>query len=167
MVTHNDIEKVLGVELLAFRVEAHTGLNQLVDFEVLEIQLNRRLFIPGALDSREENCYVPDELVDEPLVERVLVECILSPQLDYLDVPDARKTPIVQLSSLILWKRLRDLLAILSQPVALGVLLLQLELLLYLLVNLLVTLRVELPDQLFEILDLVHHSWCNLWSDSR
>ena len=55
MVTHNDIEKVLGVELLAFRVEAHTGLYQLVDFEVLEIQLNRRLFIPRALDPWEEN----------------------------------------------------------------------------------------------------------------
>ena len=54
---------------------------------------------------------------------------------------------------------------ILSQPVALRVLLLQLELFLDLLVNLLVSLRAELSDQLLEILDLVHRNWLSLWSD--
>ena len=73
-------------------------------------------------------------------------------------MPDPWKTPIFQLSSLIFWKRLRNLLPILSQPVALRVLLLQLELFLYLLVNLLVSLRAELSDQLLEILDLVHRN---------
>lgn len=73
-------------------------------------------------------------------------------------MPDPWKTPILQLSSLIFWKRLRNLLPILSQPVALRVLLLQLELFLYLLVNLLVSLRAELSDQLLEILDLVHRN---------
>lgn len=55
MVAHNYIEKVLRVELLTFSVEAHSGLDQLVNLEVLEIQLNRRLFIPRALDPWEEN----------------------------------------------------------------------------------------------------------------
>ena len=73
-------------------------------------------------------------------------------------MPDPWKTPILQLSSLIFWKRLRNLLPILSQPVALRVLLLQFELFLYLLVNLLVSLRAELSDQLLEILDLVHRN---------
>lgn len=53
---------------------------------------------------------------------------------------------------------------ILSQPVALRVLLLQLELFLYLLVNLLVSFGAELSDQLLEILDLVHRNWSSLWS---
>ena len=79
MVAHNDIEEVLRVELLAFRVEAHPGLDQLVYLQVLEIQLNRRLFVPRALDPWEENCYVLDELIDEPLVKRVLVKRILRP----------------------------------------------------------------------------------------
>ena len=55
MVAHNDIEEVLRVELLTFRVQAHSGLDQLVYLQVLEIQLNRRFFVPRALDPWEEN----------------------------------------------------------------------------------------------------------------
>ena len=45
LVTHDHVEQILCVELLAFRVKTHSSLDQFVDFQVLEVQLNRWLGI--------------------------------------------------------------------------------------------------------------------------
>ena len=119
LVPHDDIEQVLRVELLSLRVQSNPCLNQLVHLQILEVKLNWRVLIARASQAREEDLDMADELVDEPLVEGVSKEGLLRPQLDYLDPLDPRQPTILQLRAIVLWKRLRHLLPVLRQPVAL------------------------------------------------
>lgn len=101
---------------------------------------------------------MPDKLVDEGLVERVLVEGLLRPQLYDLDVLDAGQViPMVcQLGALVFWERLGYFLSILREPVPLTVPPLKVEFLLNYLIYLLFLLRFKLADQLFEIFESLH-----------
>ena len=119
MVSHDDIEQVLRVELLSLRVQSNPCLYQLVHLQILEVKLNWRVLIARASQAREEDLDMADELVDEPLVEGVSKEGLLRPELDYLDPLDPRQSTILQLRAIVLWKRLRHLLPVLRQPVAL------------------------------------------------
>ena len=71
-----------------------------------------------------------DQLVYKFLIERMLEEGLLSPQLHNLDIFYAGHAPIFDLCTIVLWERLWDLLSVLSQPIAFRVLLFKLKLLL-------------------------------------
>ena len=160
LVTHDHVEQVLGVELLALRVKADSSLNQLVDLEVLEVQLDGWPLVARGSEAGEEDLDVVDELVDQSLVERVREEGLLRPKLHDFDVLDLRHTvPVLDLSAVVLRVGLGHLLAVLSQPVALRVALLQLELFLYCLVDLFAVGVFEGADELLEVLKFVHGLW--------
>ena len=71
---------------------------------------------------------------------------------------DAWKTfPVFNLAALVLGERLGHFLSVLGEPVTLRILLLQLELLLDTLVDLFLLCRLELANQLTEVLKLLLH----------
>ena len=114
--------------------------------------------VPGAGEAGEKNFNMIDELVDEGLVERVGEKCLLSPQLNYLDMLYAGQvvTMVCQLGAFVLWKRLRHFLSVLSEPVSLAVLAFKFKFLFDNLVDLFFLCRVELADKIFEIFNSLH-----------
>ena len=95
LVSHDDIEQVLRVELLSLRVQPYPRFYQLIDLQVLKVQLNWWILIACTGQTREKDLDMVDELVDEPLVERVSKEGLLRPKLDYLDFLDPRQSTIL------------------------------------------------------------------------
>ena len=123
MVTHDNIKEILRAKLLSLRVQTYPRLYQLIDLKVHEIKFNRWILVPGAGEAREEDLDVSNELVNERLVERVRKERLLSPQLDYFYMFDARQviSMVHQLGAFILRERLRHFLSVLREPVPLTV----------------------------------------------
>ena len=58
LASHNHIEKVFCIELLSLGIDTYTSFDQLVNLQVLEVELSRRLLVTRARESREEYLYV-------------------------------------------------------------------------------------------------------------
>ena len=72
--SHDHIEEILSVELLAFGVHTDSCLNQAIFFQVLEVKLFGWILEPLTLDTWEKYLRMLDQLIYKFLIEWVLAK---------------------------------------------------------------------------------------------